>query len=76
MKRLQQILNEKGAQLTVDGIIGAQTLTAADWFITNTIKSRKWIKPKDGIVFLRTDQVLSNTFDDFAIVYKGEYVYL
>jgi len=71
MKRLQQILNEKGAQLTVDGIIGAQTLTAADWFVTNQIASKKWRKPVDGIVFLRTDQVLSNTFDDFAIVYKG-----
>lgn len=71
MKRLQQILNEKGAQLEPDGIIGPKTLTAADWFVTNQIASRKWTKPKDGIVFLRTDQVLSNTFDDFAIIYKG-----
>ena len=70
MKKLQQILNEKGAQLTVDGIIGPQSLIAADWFISNSLKSRKWVKPVDGIVFLRTDQVLSNSFDDFAVVYK------
>lgn len=70
MIRLQKILNEKGAQLTVDGIIGPQSLIAADWFISNSLKSRKWVKPVDGIVFLRTDQVLSNSFDDFAIVYK------
>lgn len=71
MKRLQQILNEKGAQLTVDGIIGPQTLKAADWVVSNLIASKKWLRPKDGLVFLRTDQVLSNSFDDFAVVYKG-----
>ena len=71
MKRLQEILNEKGAQLTPDGIVGPKTLTAADWVVSNIIASKKWVKPKDGIVFLRTDEILSNSFDDFAIVYKG-----
>jgi hypothetical protein len=71
MKKLQQILNAKGAQLTEDGIIGAKTLTALDWYITNRINTNKWLRPKDGLVFLRTDAVFSNTFDDYCAVYKG-----
>lgn len=76
MKNLQIYLNSKGAKLTIDGIIGNQTLTALDGYIRDQITARKYRMPVDGLVYLRTDQVFSNLYDDFVACYKaGRLVY-
>lgn len=71
MKKLQEILNANGAKLVVDGLVGSKTLTALHQFVKNNIEKRKWVMPKDGLVWLRTDANLTNTFDDFVAVYKS-----
>jgi len=70
MKRLQEILNANGAKLEVDGVVGNFTLTALHMFIKAQITKRKWVMPKDGFVWLRTDEKLTNSFDDFVAVYR------
>jgi len=69
MKNLQIYLNSKGATLKPDGVIGSQTLTALDKYIKDEIKARKYKMPVDGLVWLRTDMVFSNKFDDFVVFY-------
>ena len=77
MKNLQIYLNSKGATLKPDGVIGSQTLTALDKYIKDEIKARKYKMPVDGLVWLRTDMVFSNKFDDFVVCYKaGRIVYV
>ena len=77
MKNLQTYLNSKGAKLEPDGIIGNQTLTALDGYIREQITARKYRMPVDGLVWLRTDMVFSNKFDDFVVCYKaGRIVYV
>lgn len=77
MKNLQTYLNSKGATLKPDGVIGSQTLTALDKYIKDEIKARKYKMPVDGLVWLRTDMVFSNKFDDFVVCYKaGRIVYV
>jgi hypothetical protein len=71
MKKLQEILNANGAKLEVDGVVGNFTLTALHMFIKAQITKRKWVMPKDGFVWLRTDEKLTNSFDDFVAVYKN-----
>ena len=71
MKNLQIYLNSKGATLKADGVIGSQTLTALDKYIKDEIKARKYRMPVDGLVWLRTDMVFSNKFDDFVVCYKA-----
>lgn len=71
MKNLQIYLNSKGATLKPDGVIGSQTLTALDKYIKDEIKARKYKMPVDGLVWLRTDMVFSNKFDDFVVCYKA-----
>lgn len=77
MSNIQTYLNSKGAKLTVDGVIGTQTLSALDSYIKGEIKARKYVMPVDGLVWLRTDMVFSNKFDDFVVCYKaGKIVYV
>lgn len=71
MKRLQELLNARGATLTTDGIFGAKSLAALSSYINEQIQRKGWVKPLDGLVWLRTDQSLTNSFDDFVAVYKG-----
>lgn len=75
MKKLQEILNTNGASLTVDGIIGPKSLAALHEYVKSNLTKRKWVMPKDGLVWIRTDKTLTNTFDDFVAVYsKGNCV--
>ena len=77
MRNLQTYLNSKGAKLEPDGIIGNQTLTALDSYIREQITARKYRMPVDGLVWLRTDLIFSNKFDDFVVCYKaGRIVYV
>ena len=77
MKNLQIYLNSKGSKLEPDGIIGSQTLGVLDAYIRIQIKARKYVMPVDGLVWLRTDMVFSNKFDDFVVCYKaGRIVYV
>ena len=77
MRNLQTYLNSKGEKLEPDGIIGNQTLTALDGYIREQITARKYRMPVDGLVWLRTDMVFSNKFDDFVVCYKaGRIVYV
>jgi hypothetical protein len=71
MRKLQEILNANGAKLVVDGIVGQRTLTALHQYVKANIEKRKWVMPKDGLVWIRTDKNLTNTFDDFVAVYKS-----
>lgn len=71
MKKLQEILNANGGKLTVDGVIGPKSLTALHQYVKTNLEKRKWVMPKDGFVWIRTDKTLSNTFDDFVAVYKN-----
>jgi hypothetical protein len=71
MRKLQEILNANGAQLVVDGIVGQRTLTALHQYVKANLEKRKWVMPKDGLVWIRTDKNLTNTFDDFVAVYKS-----
>lgn len=71
MRRLQEVLNANGAQLVIDGIVGSRTLTSLHQFVKANIEKRKWVMPKDGLVWMRTDANLTNTFDDFVAVYKS-----
>ncbi len=77
MKNLQIYLNLKGANLATDGVIGSKTLSALDGYIKGEIKARKYVMPVDGLVWLRTDMVFSNKYDDFVVCYKaGRIVYV
>lgn len=71
MRKLQEILNANGAKLVVDGIVGQRTLTALHQYVKSNLEKRKWVMPKDGLVWIRTDKNLTNTFDDFVAVYKS-----
>jgi len=68
MKRLQEILNANGASLTTDGIIGPKSLAALHEYVKSNLTKRKWRMPTDGLVWIRTDKNLTNTFDDFVAV--------
>lgn len=74
MKKLQQLLLDKGYKLPkygADGFPGTETFTALDQYVKNELTKRKWVMPTDGFVWIRMDQNLTNTFDDFVAVYKG-----
>ena len=71
MKKLQEILNANGGQLTVDGAIGPKSLTALHQYVKSNIEKREWVMPKNGFVWIRTDKILTNTFDDFVAVYQN-----
>jgi hypothetical protein len=77
MIKLQELLNKNGANLKADGVIGPKTTEALANYIANELKKRKWLPQYHGIVWLRTDDKLTNKFDDFCVVYKyGQIVYV
>jgi hypothetical protein len=69
MVKLQNLLNANGFDLKPDGIVGPKTLSALTQYCNSNLEKRKWRIPTTGIVWIRTDKNLTNTFDDFAAVY-------
>lgn len=69
--KFQKIILHSGIAVQVDGVIGSQSLTKALEFVTTSLKARNMIVPTKGLVWLRTDEVLSNTFDDFVVRFNG-----
>ena len=64
MKQVQQYLNRFGCNLVVDGIIGDKTKAEIKKYVFNQTK---------GITWVRCDKKLTNTFDDFAVLWvNGE----
>ena len=64
MKQVQQYLNRFGCNLVVDGIIGDKTKAEIKKYVFNQNK---------GITWVRCDKKLTNTFDDFAVLWvNGE----
>ena len=57
MKKLQEILNANGGQLTVDGAFGPKSLTALHQYVKSNIEKREWVMPKNGFVWIRTDKI-------------------
>jgi hypothetical protein len=62
MKQVQQYLNRFGCNLVVDGIIGAKTKAELKKYVFNQTK---------GITWVRCDKKLTNTFDDFGVLWVG-----
>lgn len=64
MKQVQTYLNRFGCNLVVDGIIGNKTKSEIKKYIFNQNK---------GITWVRCDDKLTNTFDDFGVLWvNGE----
>lgn len=64
MKQVQTYLNRYGCNLVVDGIIGNKTKAEIKKYIFNQNK---------GITWVRCDDKLTNTFDDFGVLWvNGE----
>ena len=64
MKQVQQYLNRFGCNLVVDGIIGSKTKIELKKYVFNQTK---------GITWVRCDKKLTNTFDDFGVLWvNGE----
>ena len=64
MKQVQQYLNRFGCNLVVDGIIGDKTKAEIKKYVFNQTK---------GITWVRCDKKLTNTFDDFGVLWvNGE----
>jgi len=62
MKQVQQYLNRFGCNLVVDGIIGSKTKAELKKYVFNQTK---------GITWVRCDKKLTNTFDDFGVLWVG-----
>jgi hypothetical protein len=62
MKQVQSYLNKFGCNLVVDGIIGPQTKESVKKYVTNQ---------KKGITWVRCDNMLTNTFEDFGVLWVG-----
>lgn len=71
MKHIQTFLNTKGYNLLVDGMIGRDTRAAAHNFILKECQRLKYALPYKGLVWVRTDQKLTNKFEDFVCLYVG-----
>jgi peptidoglycan hydrolase-like protein with peptidoglycan-binding domain len=70
MKGIQIYLQSKGYDLAIDGVIGNQTKKALTEFIQFTFRVKGYQYPSKGLVFIRTDKKLTNTFDDFVVLIK------
>lgn len=68
MVGLQIFLNKKGYKLSTDGKIGPQTKKALKEYIVKTFYLNKYRFSPKMLVWIRTDNKLSNTFDDFVVL--------
>lgn len=71
MVRLQEYLNSKGYPCKVDGIIGKQTELALMTYIIVSFELNKYRIKQKMLVWIRTDENLTNSFDDFCILIIG-----
>ena len=74
MKSVQTFLNQRGYKLVVDGIIGQKTLDAANEWVQFYFSNKRWIWTPKSLVFVRMDENLTNTYDDFVMLIKNEKV--
>lgn len=65
---IQEYLNTKGYNLKVDNIIGPNTINSLTEFVKSELTKRGWRFPVKGLIWLRTDTKLTNSFDDFVVV--------
>jgi peptidoglycan hydrolase-like protein with peptidoglycan-binding domain len=73
MKGLQIFLNSKGYDLEVDGVLGKNTLSAVREYISTVFLNKKYVHMNKGLVYLRTDDKLTNSYDDFVVLFvNGE----
>ena len=63
MKQVQEYLNLLGANLKPDGVVGPMTIAALEKYLPE--------KPQKGIVWVRCDERLTNTYDDFGVLFVG-----
>jgi hypothetical protein len=63
MKQVQIYLNVLGAKLEPDGVVGPMTIAALEKYLPE--------KPQKGIVWVRCDERLTNTYDDFGVLFVG-----
>jgi hypothetical protein len=68
MVGLQIFLNKKGYKLSTDGKIGPQTKKALKEYISKTFNEKKYRSMGKMLLWIRTDNKLSNTFDDFVVL--------
>jgi len=68
MVGLQIFLNKKGYKLSMDGKIGPQTKKALKEYISKTFNEKKYRSMGKMLLWIRTDNKLSNTFDDFVVL--------
>jgi hypothetical protein len=76
MKNVQEYLNRQGYNLKVDGIIGKDTINAANKWVQNYFSFNKWIWTPKALVYVRTDNKLTNSYDDFLLFIRNEKVEL
>jgi hypothetical protein len=70
VKELQQFLSDNGRATNVDGIFGQQTESNLVGYIKSKLKTLNYALPnKAQIVYIRTDYTLTNTFDDFGVLF-------
>lgn len=73
---IQEFFNTKGYNLKVDNVIGEQTCNvASDYVINQRINLGYPIEPV-MITSIRTDNALSNTFDDIFVITKNNKTYV
>jgi hypothetical protein len=71
MKGLQIFLKSKGYNLEVDGVIGKDTLSALKEYISAVFLNKKYVHVSKGLVYIRTDEKLTNSYDDFVVLFVG-----
>lgn len=71
MIKLQELLKSKGYKIDVDGKIGPQTRGMTEDFVLKEILKRKWLVPTTSFVYLRTDNNLTDNYDDFKVRFNN-----
>jgi hypothetical protein len=70
IKRLQQFLCDCGFKVDIDGKYGLQTRTNFRAYVTAKLSMKNYTLQKGyQIVYIRTDYGLTNTYDDFAVLF-------
>lgn len=76
MVGLQYFLRKKGWNLDADGVIGPKTKEALLMYILKTCNDRKYRIQEKALIWIRTDNELTNTFDDFVVLLIGKQIKL